>query len=187
MGVVEVHMSMSLDGFVTGPNATEGQAFGDGGAVLHAWLRSGDERRLVDEAFAAAGAAVGRRVYDQVDGWSDDPPFGMPVFVPTHRPHDMLVKGETTFTFVTDGIESAIRRAKAAAGDKNVHIMGGASTADQALRLGLVDEVHVHLVPVLLGAGTRLFADLGGDQIALERIGLIEGTVATHLRFRVVR
>ncbi len=121
-----------------------------------------------------------------MDGWGEDPPFKMPVFVPTPRPREIRVAGATTFTFVA-AVESAVAQAKAAAGDKDVYILGGASTADQALRLGLVDELNFHIESVLLGGGTRLFADLGPDQIRLERIRLVEGPNAIHARFRVLR
>ena len=104
----------------------------------------------------------------------------------THRPHDVVVKGETTFTFVTDGIESAIAKARAAAGDKKVHIMGGASVIPQALQSGLVESLHLHVAPVVLGAGTRLFDNLT-EPIQLERTEVVESQFATHLRFRVVR
>jgi dihydrofolate reductase len=183
MGVVEISLSMSLDGFITGPDAGEEQPLGTGGDVL----RPGGERWMIDELFAAAGAVVaGRGVYDHVHGWGEEPPFKMPVFVPTHRPREVRVAGATTFTFVTD-VESAIAQAKAAAGDKNVYIVGGASTVDQALRLGLVDELNLHIEPALLGGGNRLFADVGRDRIRLERTRLIEGPSTTHLRFRVLR
>ena len=120
MGVVEISLSMSLDGFITGPDAGEEQPLGTGGDVL----RPGGERWMIDELFAAAGAVVaGRGVYDHVHGWGEEPPFKMPVFVPTHRPREVRVAGATTFTFVTD-VESAIAQAKAAAGDKNVYIVG---------------------------------------------------------------
>src|SRR6266540_2700078 len=114
MGVVEISLSMSLDGFITGPDAGEEQPLGTGGDVL----RPGGERWMIDELFAA-----GRGVYDHVHGWGEEPPFKMPVFVPTHRPREVRVAGATTFTFVT-GVESAIAQAKAAAGDKNVYIVG---------------------------------------------------------------
>lgn len=183
MGVVEITLSMSLDGFITGPNASAEQPLGTADNVL----RPGGEGWMVDEVFAAAGAVVaGRRVYDHVHGWGEEPPFRMPVFVPTHRPHEIRVAGATTFTFVTD-VESAIAQAKVAAGDKNVYLMGGASTVDQALQIGLVDVLSLHIEPVLLGGGTRLFADLGGDQIRLERTRLVDGPTTTHLRFRVLR
>lgn len=184
MGVVEVTLALSLDGYVTGPHPTAEQPLGIGGADV---IGPGGERWMVDEAVAAAGAVVaGRRTYDIVDGWGEDPPFKMPVFVPTHRPREVRIAGATTFSFVPD-VESAVAQAKAAAGDKNVLIMGGASTADQALQLGLVDQLNLHIEPVLLGGGTRLFADVGSDRIRLERTRLIEGPRATHVQYRILR
>jgi dihydrofolate reductase len=110
----------------------------------------------------------------------------MPVFVLTHRPQDTVFRGETTFTFVTDGIESAIAHARTAAGDKKVHIMGGASIVQQALRAGLVDSLHLHIAPIVLGAGTRLFDNIP-EPIKLERTEILESQYATHLRFRIDR
>ena len=125
-----------------------------------------------------------RKIYDGTEGWGDDGFYRMPVFVLTHRPHDVVVKGETTF--VTDGIESAIAQARAAAGDKKVHVMGGASVIQQALQAGLVDSLHLHVAPVVLGAGTRLFDNLT-DPIELERTEVVESQFGTHLRFRVLK
>jgi len=137
--------------------------------------------------FATSGAVItSRKIYDGTEGWGEDGFYRMPVFVLTHRPHDVVVKGETTFTFVTDGIESAIAQARSAAGDKKVHVMGGASVIQQALKAGLVDSFHLHMAPVVLGAGTRLFDDLR-EPIELERTEVLESEFATHLRFRVVR
>ena len=185
MGIVEIVLSMSLDGFITGPDPTVEHPLGVGAGPDT--LKPGGERWMVDELFARSGAVVaGRAMYDHVHGWGEEPPFKMPVFVPTHRPREIRVAGATTFTFVTD-VETAITQAKAAAGDRNVYLAGGASVADQALRLGLVDELNLHVEPVLLGGGTRLFAELGGTEIRLERVGLIEGKETTHLRFRVRR
>ncbi len=194
MGQVEVEISMSVDGFITGPNE-EGAGLGEGGEILHAWFREdSDGPRLLDDArFATSGAVItSRKIYDGTEGWGDDGTEGwgddgfyrMPVFVLTHRPHDVVVKGETTFTFVTDGIESAIAQARAAAGDKKVHVMGGASVIQQALQAGLVDSLHLHVAPVVLGAGTRLFDNLT-DPIELERTEVVESQFGTHLRFRV--
>jgi dihydrofolate reductase len=184
MGVVEIALSMSLDGFITGPDPRADQPLGVGGDAV---LRPGGERWMVDELLDRAGAVVaGRNTYDITGGWGEEPPYRNPVFVPTHRPREPRVAGATTFTFVPD-VATAVERAKAAAGGKNVYIVGGASVADQALRLGMVDELFLHIEPVLLGGGTRLFADLGGPPIRLERIGLIEGEVSTHVRYRVLR
>jgi dihydrofolate reductase len=181
-GLVQISLSMSLDGFITGKNPTEADPLGGADDMI----RPGGEMWMAMEQLAAAGAIVaGRTVYDHTDGWGEDPPYRMPVFVPTHRPRPVRVAGATTFTFVSD-VETAVAMAKDVAGDKNVHIMGGASTADQALRAGLVDELVVHIEPVLLGAGTRLFADLGEKRINLERTKLLEGKRSTHLYMRVL-
>jgi dihydrofolate reductase len=188
MGPVEVEISMSVDGFITGPNE-EGAGLGEGGEILHAWFRQDqDGPRLLDDAlFATSGAVItSRKIYDGTEGWGDDGFYRMPVFVLTHRPHDLVVKGETTFTFVTEGIESAIAQARAAAGDKKVHVMGGASVIQQALKAGLVDSLHLHVAPIVLGAGTRLFDNLT-DPIELERTEVVESQFGTHLRFRVVK
>jgi dihydrofolate reductase len=187
MGPVEVEISISVDGFITGPNE-DGVGLGDGGDILHAWFRQDpDGTRLLDDAlFATSGAVItSRKIYDGTRGWGYDGFYRMLVFVLTHRAHDVVVKGETTFTFVTEGIESAIAQAQAAAGDKKVHIMGGASVIQQALKSGLVDSLHLNMAPIVLGAGTRLFDNLT-NQIALEQTEVVESHFATHLRFRVV-
>jgi dihydrofolate reductase len=187
--LVEVDISMSVDGFITGPDINECPGLGRGGEILHAWLRRDPDRlRLVDDAlFATSGAVVtSRKIYDGTDGWGDDGFYRMPVFVLTHRPHDTVVKGETTFTFVTEGIASAIRQAQAAADEKKVHIMGGASVIQQALQARLVDSLHLHVAPIVLGAGTPLFDNLTAP-IELERTEVIESQFAIHLRFRVVQ
>jgi dihydrofolate reductase len=187
MGPVEVDISMSVDGFITGPHE-QGAGLGERGEILHAWFtKDPDGPRLLDDAlFATSGAVVtSRKIYDGTEGWGESGFYRMPVFVLTHRPHDVVVKGETIFTFVTDGIESAIAQARFAAGDKKVHVMGGASVIQQALNTGLVDSLHLHVAPVVLGAGIRLFDNLKGS-IALERTEVVESQFATHLRFRVV-
>jgi dihydrofolate reductase/catechol 2,3-dioxygenase-like lactoylglutathione lyase family enzyme len=187
MGVVEVDISMSVDGFITGPNE-HGARLGEGGELLHAWFQQDpDGPRLLDDAlFTSAGAVItSRKVYDGTDGWGEDGFYQMPVFVLTHRPHDMVVKGRTVFTFVTDGIEQAVALARAAAGEKKVHIMGGASVIQQALDAGLVDSVHLHVAPIIIGTGTRLFDNLT-DRIELERTEVVESQFATHLRFQVI-
>jgi dihydrofolate reductase len=185
--VVEANISMSLDGFVTGPNLDRYPGLGEGGEILHAWI---DESRSMDFAIGeerqiAGSVITSRKVYDETGGWGTDGFYRMPVFVVTHRPHDVVVKGETTFTFVTGGVKHAIEQAKAAAGDKRVHIMGGASIIQQALAAGLVDELFLHVAPVILGSGTRLFDHLGGP-IQLERAEVIESRYATHLRYRIL-
>jgi dihydrofolate reductase len=189
MAKVEANISMSLDGFVTGPNLDQHPGLGEGGEVLHAWT---SESRAMDFAMGeerqiAGSVITSRNVYDVTDGWAAEGGFfRLPVFVVTHRRHDAVVKGETTFTFVTDGITSAVERAIVAAGDKLVHIMGGASIIQQALRAGLVDEFFLHVAPVILHGGTRLFEHLGGP-IQLERVEVIESSHATHLRYRILK
>ncbi len=195
MGKVKFDISMSLDGFVAGPD--------DEIDPLHDWIyglaswrerhgrpggESNADAELLERGIASVGAIViGRRMFDLTGGWGDEPPFRMPVFVVTHRPEERLVKGRTTFTFVTDGIESALEQARAAAGDKDVGVGGGASVIQQLLRAGLVDELTIHVVPVLLAKGIRLFDQLGDDQIALERTQAIESpTGVTHIGFRVL-
>jgi len=184
MGIVEVTLAMSLDGLITGPDPTAEHPLGVYGDDI---IRPGGERWMVDESIANTGAVVaGRTVYDHTGGWGDEPPFRMPVFVPTHRMLPPRVAGATTFTFVPD-VHAAVAAAREAAGGKNVLIMGGAATANQAIRAGLVDELNLHIEPVLLGAGARLFADLDRTPIRLERVRLIEGPATTHVRFRVLR
>jgi dihydrofolate reductase len=132
---------------------------------------------------------MGRRMFDGGEGpWGDNPPFRMPVFVITHQPRQRLVKeGGTTFTFVTDGIESALQQAKAAGGDKNVNIAGGADTVQQVLKAGLLDELEIHLTPLLFGEGIRLFDKIGPQHVELENIRVVASPKVTHLRFRVVK
>jgi dihydrofolate reductase len=214
MGRLTFEISMSLDGFVAGPNQTLEEPLGKGGEQLHQWIfglkswreshgESGGESNvdseLVEQSLRNAGAELmGRRMFSGGAGpweddpnadawWGDEPPFGHPVFVLTHHPRDPERKqGGTTFTFVTEGIEHAIEQAIVAAGDKLVHIMGGASIIQQALAAGLVDELFLHVAPVILNSGTRLFEHLGGP-IQLERAEVIESRHATHLRYRILK
>jgi dihydrofolate reductase len=203
MARVVIDLSMSLDGFITGPNPDRENALGTGlGEKLHAWYFSGDELNphsdffkpgegsegVVEEMMTAHRAAiVGRNLYDMTGGWGGNHPVhGLHAFVVTHEPPKDVPQGETKFTFVTDGIESAIRQAKAAAGDKMVGV-AGADVAQQALEAGLVDELMIHLVPVLLGNGITLFKHVGDQQIDLEIIEVIPAKGVTHLRFRVKR
>jgi len=195
---------MSLDGFVAGPNDSVENGLGDRGEELHEWvtgLRSwreahgyeGGESGPDDERFAAATAAsgaviMGRRMFDHGEApWGDEPPFHKPVFVLTHRPREPLTKeGGTTFTFV-DGVESAVAQAREAAGDKDVAVAGGGQAIRETVEAGLLDELEIHLVPVLLGGGPRL---LDFDPATAARIGLgpihaIDSPGVTHLRFRV--
>ena len=185
-------ISMSLDGFVTASNVRPEEPMGDGGQRLHEWAFGEDERNreLLTESMNFVGAIVaGRGTYDiSVGWWGADGPAGparVPVFVVTHAEPEEAPEGGV-YTFVTGGIESALEEAKAAAGDKDVAVMGGAETGQQFIRTGLVDEISIHLVPVLFGSGTRLFEHLGKEHIQLETTGVIETPEATHLRFRVV-
>ncbi len=205
MGIVTAHMSMSVDGYVSGPNAGAGNPLGDGGVLIQQWMfdlasfreiqgLSGGQTNADDEElrqrFAPTGAVVmGRRMFDEGEGpWGDNPPFRMPVFVLTHEDRDTLVKeGGTTFTFVTDGIESALEQAKAAAGDKNVNIAGGADTVQQYIRARLLDELEIHLAPLLFGEGIRLFDNMGPEHIELENMRVVTSPKVTHLRFRVAK
>jgi dihydrofolate reductase len=189
MAKVEANISMSLDGFVTGPNLNRYPGLGEGGEILHAWT---DESRSMDLAMGeerqiAGSVITSRKVYDETGGWdAEDGFYRMPVFVVTHRPHEVVVKGETMFRFVTEGIEHAIEQAIVAAEDKLVHIMGGASIIQQALAAGLVDELFLHVAPVILNSGTQLFEHLGGP-IQLERAEVLESRHATHLRYRILK
>jgi dihydrofolate reductase len=185
-------MSMSLDGFVNAANVRPEEPMGDGGERLHEWAFGQDERNreLLAEATNSLGAVIaGRRTYDlSVPSWGADGPTGparVPVFVVTHaQPEDAPEGG--VYTFVTDGIESALEQAKAAAGEKDVAEMGGPDIGLQFIEAGLVDEISIHLVPVLLGDGTRMFEHLGGEQVQLETTSVIETPAAIHLGFRVV-
>ena len=192
MSKVIFDISMSLDGFVTASNVRPEEPMGDGGQRLHEWAFGEDERNreLLAEAVNFVGAVIaGRRTYAlSVPWWGADGPTGparVPVFVVTHaEPEEVPEEG--VYTFVTDGIESALEQAKMAAGDKDVAVMGGAEMGQQYIGAGLVDEISIHLVPVLFGGGTRMFEHLGGEHIQLETAGVIETPEATHLRFRVV-
>jgi dihydrofolate reductase len=193
---------MSLDGFIAGPNAGVALPMGEGGERIDDWMfnsdpdQSGDSPRtpaneldagLVRDLVATTGAVVmGRRTFDLGEGPWGDTPFPVPCFVITHEARDELVKDSGTFTFVTDGIESALLQAQAAAGENDVCLMG-ADIAQQCLRAGLLDEMHIHVAPVLIGGGRRLFDHLGAKHIELERTRVIESPYVTHLRFRVVK
>jgi dihydrofolate reductase len=191
MTKVVLDISMSLDGFITGPNEGVGNPLGDDEDSLHAWMfgaRTEEDAEVLDELYATSGAIlVGRRMFDVgVEPWGDPPPFHMPVFVVTHESREpMPMKGGTTYSFVSSGIEDALELAKAAAGEKNVAIFGGAGIFQEYLRAGRVDEMQIHLMPVLLGQGVRLFGDLGRGLIRLEKTRAIETPSATHLRLSI--
>jgi len=202
---VTADLAITLDGYVAGPNVTLDNPGGDGAEPIFDWIHNlaswrerqgmtgGEENRdseLMREWFDATGAVVmGRTMYDTGEEfWGDNPPFRTPVFVLTHRPRPTLVKeGGTTFTFVTDGIHSALERARAAAGDRNVDIGGGADTVRQYLAAGLVDELQLHVVPTLLGGGLRLFEGPGARRRDLEQVRVVETPLATHLKYRFVK
>ena len=199
MGKVVAGITMSMDGFVAGPNDRLGAGLGDGGERLHYWVfggpwrygeeggsATGADKRYIEETFESGGAfLVGRKMHDVVNGWGDDPGFGVPVFVVTHRPQETAIKGDTTFEFVTDGIDVALDKARAAAGDKNVVVMGGADLLRQCLAAGVVDEFTLTIAPVLLGGGTRLFDGIERTDLGFERTSVIESPYATHLRYEV--
>jgi dihydrofolate reductase len=203
MAKVKIDISMSLDGFITGPDPRPAEGLGDGGEALHEWaykLRSfqeqhgregGDESAdddVLREGFAGVGAfLMGRSMFDLAEEpWGDSPPFHAPVFVLTHEQREPLPKqGGTTFNFVSDGIESALAEAREAAGEKDVAIAGGASVIRQCLAAGGVDEMQVHVVPLLLGSGTALF-DESVSGIGLELARTVEGSGVTHLLYRVL-
>ena len=197
-------ISMSLDGFVTGPNDSPELGLGEGGESLHEWIldlkswrephgldggREGPDDDVMKERFERAGAFVmGRRMFDHAEEpWGDEPPFHGPVFVVTHRARDPLPKeGGTTFTFVTEGYEKAMELAREAAGEKDVSIAGGASVIQQGMRTGLLDELQIHVTPILLGGGVRLLdGDLAGVELSKTRV--IDSPAVTHLKFEVRR
>jgi dihydrofolate reductase len=206
--VIVAQLSVSVDGYVAGPSPTLEDPLGAGGEQLHEWafrleawrrahgLEGGEvdvDTPLVEEP---AGAVVmGRRMFSGGDGpweddpngtgwWGDEPPFHAPVFVVTHHEREPLELTGTTFHFVTDGVESAVARARDAAGDANVSIAGGASVVQQCLAVELLDELMVHTAPVVLGGGTRLFED-GAPPQRLEVLEVVAVPFATHVRYRI--
>jgi dihydrofolate reductase len=211
MSKIRVHISVSADGYVAGPDQSLENPLGEGGEGLHEWvvalrawrephgLEGGEVNAstpVVEESLANIGAEImGRGKFGGGPGpwgvewrgwWGDEPPFHMPVFVLTHHEREPLTLADTTFTFVTDGIESALEQARTAAAGKDVVIGGGASVINQYLAAGLVDELELHVVPLVLGGGARLFEGLGPDP-QLEQVRAIEASGVTHLKYRVVR
>ncbi len=200
MSQVVLDITISLDGFVTAPNDGPGRGLGDDGEVLHYWVfggpwtygeshedregATGVDREVIDELMGAGAAVVGRRMYDVTDGWGGKSPFGVPCIVVTHRVGDQP-EPASGFEFV-DGVEAAVDRARQIAGDRRVGIGGGASIAQQALLAGLVDELQIHIAPIILGAGRTLFGDLG-KRLQLERTRVLESPFATHIKFRVLK
>ena len=192
MRLIWADLSMSLDGFIAGPNVSVANGMGDGGERLHDWMFAGksdaEARAFEEERFASTGAVLmGRTMLDVGIGpWGDDPTFHAPVFVVTHRPAEPIVKaGGTSYTFVTDGPDAALRLARQAAGDQDIYIAGGAAAVRQYLHAGVVDELRLHLVPILLGDGVRLFTDAADRSVALSATGNVDKHGVTHLRCRV--
>ena len=186
MAKIVLFMAMSLDGFIAGPNDTVSEPIGRDGERLLAWSDNTPTSKAVHAEYEETGAVLsGRRTYDLVSGWGGDHHDGVPMFILTHEPPDEVPQGAGTYTFVTDGVESAVAKAKAAAGDKDV-LLHGADITQQCLRAGLLDEMVIHLIPVLLGNGRRLFDNLGAEHTELELVHLREAPPATHLRYRVV-
>jgi dihydrofolate reductase len=183
-----LEMTMSLDGFITDPDAGA-----DDPGRLHDWMfaaKTDADAAIVAEMYDAVGAVlIGRGMFDPgVEPWGDPPPFGMPVFILTNRPQPPLERqGGTTYTFVSDGLEAALELAGAAAGDKAVGLWGGANVFRQYLAAGLIDELNVHLAPIVLGGGTPLFEPLETARVTLEPRRCVQTPGATHLRFDVVR
>jgi dihydrofolate reductase len=188
---------MSLDGFISGPNVRVGNGMGDGGDRLHDWIFDPKTntlteagKKMMDEKSTSNGAVIiGKRMFDVgFEPWGDPPPFRMPVFIVTHEKREPLpMKGGTTYTFVTDGIETALELAHAAAGDRDVLIQGGANIIRQYLEAGLLDEMQIQLIPILLGDGTRLFEGFNPEGIELRKTSSIDTPAATHFQFQVVK
>ncbi len=207
---VKLHISMSLDGYVAGPDQGPEDPLGKGGLALHDWVGptrtfmamqgdEGGETGIDDDHFAAASANVGayimgRKMFGPIRGpwgsedwqgwWGPNPPYHAPVFVLTsHEREQIEMDGGTTFHFVIDGIDSALAKAKVAAGGQDVLIAGGARVAQQYLRAGLVDEMQVHVAPILLGSGERLFDDLYGGATGLESVSVVASPAVAHFSF----
>ena len=187
MSASVLYMSMSLDGYIAGPNDQPGNPGGDGFLRLHEWYGdlsrpSGTGGEFLDEVNATGAVLAGRRTVEQVDHWGGNH-HGVPIFVPSHRPPGRSVAHYPLVTYVTDGIERAMAQAKAAAGDRNV-LVHGAYTAQRALEAGVLDEVQIHQIPVLFGGGRRLF-EVVPSRIELEIVGVIDTPEATHIRYRI--
>jgi dihydrofolate reductase len=211
MSSVTSQISISLDGFVAGPDQSLETPLGIGGERLHDWAfatdtwqrqhghEAGDrtaDSEVIEEVTEGVGAYVlGRKMFGGGEGpwdlswrgwWGEDPPYHTPVFVVTHHERAPLaMDGGTTFHFVTDGVESAVEQARAAAGGQDVMVAGGASTVNQVLRAGLLDELYLHVVPILLGSGERLLEDVG--DVTFEPIKVVASPTVTHVKYRVVR
>ena len=204
---------MSADGYLAGPNPILEKPLGEGGEGLHKWLfatrtfcvmhgleggQTGADDDVVRESFENLGATImGRRMFDGGEGpwdpqwrgwWGENPPYHTPVFVLTHHARQPLeMEGGTTFHFVTDGIQAALERARRAAGTKDISVAGGARAVQQYLKAGLIDELELHVVPALLGGGTRLFEDTNGRQSAFECVRVISSPAVSHFKYRAKR
>jgi dihydrofolate reductase len=206
MTTVTSHISISLDGFVAGPDQSLDNPIGVGGSRVHDWMfrtatLSGEGERTVDDdevdAIVAGNGAfiMGRNMFGPGRGewdeewrgwWGDNPPYHAPVFVLTSHPREPLtMAGGTTFTFVTDGVESALAQAEAVAGGKNIAVAGGARTIQQYIRAGLLDELNLHVAPVILGAGERLLENVG--EPVLKQTKVVASANVTHLTYRIAR
>jgi dihydrofolate reductase len=202
MSSTVLYMSMSLDGFIAGPNERADNGLGDGGARLHEWVLPGAgadgdfeaavarlrgvNRQIYDESMSTGAVVAGRGTFEPAGGWGGDHHDGVPIYILSRNPPPAWAAGWPAVQYVSD-LGTAMAEAKRAAGDKNV-LVHGAGIAQRALAEGLLDELEIHLVPVLLGAGRRLFEHLGVGQRELERVRVLEGEGGvTHLRFRVLR
>jgi dihydrofolate reductase len=211
VGLVKCQISISLDGFVAGPNQSLENPIGEGGMRLHEWVIAtsswrrqqgesggvdGADSEVADEVVKNVGAYVmGRKMFGGGSGgwdpewkgwWGEDPPYHTPVFVLTHHPRQPLTMlGGTTFNFVTDGIASALEQARAAAGERDVSIAGGASTVRQVIAAGRLDELYLHIVPIVLGTGERLLEGVGDP--VMEPIKVVASPAVTHIKYRMSR
>jgi dihydrofolate reductase len=208
MGKVNFDVAISLDGYLAGPNPRFEEPLGDSGENVHAWMfrtatwagadgATDRDDEIVRERTENVGAYVmGREMFGGGPGgwdedwkgwWGDNPPYHVPVYVLTHHPREPVeMEGGTTFHFVTDGAESALDQARAAAGDKHVQIAGGADVIQQYLKAGAVDEFQLHIAPILLGGGVRLLDGLGNDEIKIELVRTVESPYVTHVKYRVL-
>jgi dihydrofolate reductase len=211
MTKLKFNITMSLDGYIAGPNQSVENPLGEGGEKLHEWAfavqafrerhgmeggAAGPDNDIAAEYFENIGVTImGRRMFGGGDGpwgknpwngwWGDDPPFHMPVFVLTHHARDTLeMQGGTTFHFVAEGIEAALARAKNAARGKDVTLGGGANVAQQYLKAGLIDEMEIHVVPILLGGGARLFDNMDGQQAKYECVRIVNSPSVSHYKYR---
>lgn len=215
MSELRCHIAISADGFVAGPNQSEQNPIGEGGQRLHGWVVSlavwreshgmpggevNESTAIVEETVAEIGAGVmGRNMFGPPGGgdrgderwkgwWGDDPPYHNDVFILTHHPRQPLeMEGGTTFHFVTDGIERALERAKESAGGQDVRLWGGAQVIQQYLAAGLLDVLELHIVPVLLGAGERLFDNVAAAGIELEQVRAVSAPGVTHVKYRLIK